>query len=374
MSSIKVLCVNDPAVYAYTEDSITGITKKWENENEYKVLIDIVDWNEYKSTLDKALTTNFNNYDIVMAPSFWIPNLAANNKVIPFEEYLTADYNIKDIFPSILDEISYRGKKIGVPSFSDGHIIFYRKDKLKLDRIETIESLIQKIDGIKENKRVLAIKASPYEIFLDFIPFMWDYGSELYNNEKLVFNNEKTLSALKQYMCLKKYCPQDIAQYGNDEVREAIQKGEVYVGISWSGQAAAIMEKEKNLYRDKIGFSTYEYPCNTTWTFLVSKFTHVPVKCFDFLKFITNNKNDLMSGRISGSPVRISSYQNKEEREKNPWYEANYEMLNKARRIPAIEKWTEVSDHLYEYVHKAFTEKLKPEEALSKCYEKIKNK
>ncbi|ACA55887.1 extracellular solute-binding protein [Clostridium botulinum] len=359
---IKVLAVNDPAVYAYTKESSVGITKSWEENNEFEIKLNIFKWEEFKENLDKALEDNFGQYDIVMAPSFWIPNIAENNKVIPFNDYIDENYNIEDIFQSVRDEIAYKGKVIAVPSFTDGHIIFYRKDKLNLKGVVTLEELKSVSKDIKGK---LALKSSPYEILLDYLPYLWAEGGEIYKDNKLALDSKRASEALCKYTELKEYCIDNVENFGNEEVKSAIQSGEAYIGISWSGQAASIMDN--NSFTDKIGFSTYEYPCNTTWTFLVNKHTNKAKVCFDYLKFITNKENDLLSGRISGSPVRSSSYKNEEEIKRNPWYKTNYEMLKRAKRVPALVEWMDISGNFYNSVHKAFTGAISPKEALVNC-------
>lgn len=371
MKGLKVLAVNDPAINSYKNDSYTYITKDWENNNSCEVHIDIVDWDNYKKAVDNALIKNEGNYDIVMAPSFWIPNFASNNLIVPFEEYVNDKYDISDIFPSIIDEISYGNKLIGIPSFTDGHILFYRKDKVNLDKVVTIENLKEALNNLKEDRK-FALKASRYEIFLDFLPFLWSNNGQIFGkNNNIELNSPNAIKALDTYIGFKKYCPQDVANYGNDEIKNALQNDKVYIGVSWSGQSAAIMNENK--FADKIAFATYEYPCNTTWTFLVNKHSSKIRESFSYLMHCTNKENDLKSGRISGSPVRISTYQNKEELKTNPWYEINFIMLKNAKRVPPCEEWTEISDMLYKSVYDAFTGTLSLKEALDECCNKIKN-
>ncbi|AUN02854.1 hypothetical protein [Clostridium botulinum] len=58
---------------------------------------------------------------------------------------------------------------------------------------------------------------------------------------------------------------------------------------------------------------------------------------------------------------------NEEENKRNPWYKTNYEMLKRAKRVPALVEWMDISDNLYSSVHKAFTGAISPKEALVNC-------
>lgn len=365
MDNIRILAVNDPAVYAYKRESSTGITKGWENKNNKVISMDILDWCDFKCSVENALENNVGNYDIVMIPSFWLAKFASENRIIPFENYINDHYKIHDIFAGILDEISYDNHLMAVPSFTDGHIVFYRKDKIKLPNIVTYSDLKSSIESIK-NQKTMALKSSVYEILLDYLPFLWEEKGELIKDNQLFLDKTKAIKALENYISLRKYCVDNVENFGNEEVKESLVKGESYIGISWSGQATNIMCKD-NKYRNDIGFSTYETPCNTTWMFVVNKSTKKPETCFEYLSYITNKENDLISGRISGSPIRISTYNNKVEIEKNPWYEANFDMLSRAKRVPSVKWWNEVSDKLYESIHKAFTKEITAEDAIKRC-------
>ncbi len=42
-------------------------------------------------------------------------------------------------------------------------------------------------------------------------------------------------------------------------------------------------------------------------------------------------------------------------------------MLKRAKRVPALVEWMDISDNLYSSVHKAFTGAISPKEALVNC-------
>ncbi|KXG44595.1 extracellular solute-binding protein [Tepidibacillus infernus] len=107
MKQIKILAVNDPAVYAYVRETENAITKTWEEANQVKVIIDIIDWDQYKNTLDVALKNREGNYDIMMNPgNFWLPELVEKQLIIPLDEYLD-DYDLNGIIESVQDEMKY---------------------------------------------------------------------------------------------------------------------------------------------------------------------------------------------------------------------------------------------------------------------------
>lgn len=373
MRQIKILAVNDPAVNAYLHEADNGITKMWEEQNHMKVIIDIVEWSLYKDTLDQVLQGHDGTFDIIMNPgNFWLPELAEGKLIVPLDRYLT-DYDLDGIMDSILDEMRYNDRIYMLPSFSDGHILFYRKDILKDKGIIedkhsiSIQELLELVQRLENDKPVIALKSDVSEILLDFIPFLWERGVELTDKPPYFSDEEKTLLALRDYLAFKPYCPNGIEQCGNQEVKKAIQKGEVAIGISWGAQAADILNPKENPYAENIDFMTYENPCNTTWGFAVASNSREKEASVSYLKFITNEANDKQVGRISGGPVRKTTYQDADEQHFCPWYDVQFEMLKKARNIPKSVEFAQISFRLYSLLHHLFTGKITSEQFAETC-------
>ncbi|MFX0560738.1 extracellular solute-binding protein [Tepidibacillus infernus] len=257
-----------------------------------------------------------------------------------------------------------------MPSFSDGHLLFYRKDRfeekgIKINKktvsIPEIKDLVEKYSN---NKPVIALKSDVTEILLDFLPFLWERGVELLDQPPFFSDEKKTILALEDYLSFKPYCPQQVENYGNLQVKEAIQRGEVVIGVSWGGQAAAILNPNENPYFDQIGFMTYQYPCNTTWGFVVAANSANKDIAISYLKYISNQENDKLVGRVSGGPVRKTTYQDKNEIQFCHWYEVQYHMLINAKHVPKSVHFAKASSSLYTLLHRLFKQEITPNEMM----------
>ncbi len=373
MKQLKILAVNDPAIYAYLHEAKNQITKKWEEEHQVKVILDIIEWNQYKDTLDQEVRQVNGDYDIIMNPgNFWIPELAEESLIIPLESYLT-DYDVDGIVASIQNEMKYKNHIYMIPSFSDGHILFYRKDKLKekgivnTKKVITIPELKELVRQLEDNNPVIALKSDVSEILLDFIPFLWNRGVEVLDQAPYFSDEEKTILAIQDYLSFRFYCPKGIEYYGNQQVKESIQKGEVVIGISWGGQAAAILNPDENPYVNKIDFMTYQYPCNTTWGFAIAANSKNKEAAINYLTYVTNEENDKLVGRISGGPVRITTYQDKDEQKYCPWYHVQFEMLKNAKNVPKSIHFGQTAARLYPLIHQLFNGKITPNDFIEEC-------
>ncbi len=111
--------------------------------------------------------------------------------------------------------------------------------------------------------------------------------------------------------------------------------------------------------------ATFKKPWNATWGAAIpqNQPEQTKIETLNTLLELFSKNTDRLVTKIAGSPVRQSSY-TKEEFEKYPWLQAQYEMLKRAKPLPDEPKLGEFLDLLYEYVHKAFIKELSPKEAL----------
>ncbi|HKJ27359.1 MAG TPA: extracellular solute-binding protein, partial [Anaerolineales bacterium] len=173
---IKFLGPNDPALDA-VQTAIGKLT-------DVDVELEIIPWAEYRDVLMQSLQAGESPHQGVYVPGHvWIPEFAAGGLIedltpllgsLP-EETLIA-YDQTDILEVVQDEAKYLGKQYMVPTFTDGHVFFYRSDKITLDddsdvptiTPKEINNLAEKVDT-SDGVFVLALKAHPSEIFFDWL-------------------------------------------------------------------------------------------------------------------------------------------------------------------------------------------------------------
>ena len=130
---VRVLAVGDPAVYTYTS-SEHSIVDQWSRETGVELDFSILAWPDYYSKLMNSLQSDNSEYDIVMIPGhLWLDDFVARGYLKPLDDYvdsLLQEYDYNDLIPSVRKELLSNGSTYLVPSFTDGHILFYRKDKI----------------------------------------------------------------------------------------------------------------------------------------------------------------------------------------------------------------------------------------------------
>lgn len=350
---VKVLAVADPAVFVYTDKKL-GILSEFKKA---EVQFDIVAWENYYPAILAALEGNA-DYDIVMiAGHLWLRDFAEKDYLCEIDEHDS------DILPIIAEEMKYNSRTYLSPSFCDGHMVVYRKSILKkynidFENVITVDELIhavKTINNLPKDIKPIALKAHPSEIFLDALPYLRHSGIDIYDGKtyEINCNNEHIIDGLEKYLSLAAFAPSDTKNYGNNEIKEAIAKKQVAIGVTWSGQLGVVVDDGCIDPKD-LGFATFNTAWNVTWSFAISSKSKNKVIAKELLQYLISKPVDKIVGEYCGAPVRRSSYI--EGRNKYEWYRCQLKMIEEcAKPFPNIKNAGEKNSVLYEEIYKALT-------------------
>ncbi len=340
----------------------------------------IIPWPEYRERLMAVLTADTAPSQAVFVPGhIWLPEFAAAGylaEIAPLMQAASSDlltkYDPDDIVASVADECRYEGKQYQLPFFSDGHIIFYRADLIELDDNDGVpvistQDIFSLATAVHNPPHVygLALKADGSEIFTDWLPYLWEAGGRIFDeNGRPDLDNPINIEALELYCSLRDLCPPETAVYGNGEIAEVLRKGEAAIVANWGGQSAPIVlgDGEGRGYKTAV----FPIPWNAVWGIAIPQNQPDAVQqhTISVLMQLLGTEQDKQITRIAGSPVRQSSYA-PSEMAKFSWLAAQREMLERAKLLPARPELGNFLGLLYEAVHQAFTGELSAAEALA---------
>ncbi len=340
----------------------------------------IIPWPEYREQLMAVLTADTAPSQAVFVPGhIWLPEFAAAGylaEIAPLMQTAPPDlltkYDPDDIVASVADECQYEGKQYQLPFFSDGHIIFYRADLIELDESDGVpvistQDIFSLATAVHNPPHVygLALKADGSEIFTDWLPYLWEAGGRIFDeNGRPDLDNPINIEALELYCSLRALCPPETAVYGNGEIAEVLRKGEAAIAANWGGQSAPIVlgDGEGRGYKTAV----FPVPWNAVWGIAIPQNQPDAVQqhTISVLMQLLGTEQDKQITRIAGSPVRQSSYA-PSEMAKFSWLAAQREMLGRAKLLPARPELGNFLGLLYRAVHQAFTGELSAAEALA---------
>ena len=353
--------------------------------------LEIIPWAEYQPRLMATLAAKEAPHQAVFIPGHvWLPELAQAGHLaaldeIPAPANEAAEHPVTDflraMLPAVADECHYQGKPYELPVFSDGHILFYREDLLG----ESISALSNEstpvISPLELGKLAaqvhhppqiygLALKAHPSEIFLDWLPFLWQAGGDIMDEGgRPIFASQAGVHALETYCALRVYCPPDTHLYGNAEIANAIREKRVAMATTWGGQAGPLFSAQPEpAYRCAV----FPKPWNATWGVAIpaNQSPELQEQVLHLLMQVLNPESDLQVIQAAGSPVRRGSY-TPDFMRTFAWLPAQRTMLELCGRLPALPELGRFLGVLYPAVYKAFTGELTPRAALEAAQKQV---
>lgn len=363
-NTVRVLAVDDPAVRAYVEPGSPAL-ESWDGKAEFFV----APWRDYPALMEDAFAGRA-DFDVVMvAGHLWKRDLVDGGRL------LTLGDLDPDILGAVAHECSHAGEVYLSPSFCDGHMVVY--DKQRAEKIfDPLPSAITPAQYLEAAIRLgpgrTAVKAHPSEVFTDALPFLRMYGGDVYDSEgNPSCDAGEVIRGLEEYLRLQPIACGRPDRYGNEEVAAALASGEATMGITWSGQLGAIVARA-GMRAERFGYRTLTTAWNTTWSFAVSVATPRPDHAKALLAHLRSPTIDKMAGEISGAPVRLSSYE--AGADSHSWYACQVEMIEKyARQLPDIRHGVQRNACLYEEIHRCITGKQSAREAMRWAAKRIRN-
>lgn len=363
IKSIDVLAVGDPAVEVY-DDPEYGFLEEFQKTNNIEVNFDIVSFSKYYDRLMESFQKY--KYDVVMvAGHLWLKEFVEKGYLAELKLKEAKAYNYLDIVAEIREELELDGKKYLLPSFSDGHVLVYRKsDKTKnIGEKISIKELISVVKSFDPSANPIALKADASEIFLDLLPYFRDKGLEPFSETgEFLLNNKSGIEAFNNYLTLKKYCNKSVVNYGNEEVKNAIKKKKSELAVTWSGQLGTVMDKDC-FEKDSLDFAYLETPWKTTWSFALNNLSQKKEAAEEFMYYITSQKVDRVVGEHCGNPTRLSNFE--ADGEKFRWYKVVLAMLTNSKNLPDLKDAGSLINSCSSEFHQALKEKISVEEAFN---------
>ena len=363
IKSIDVLAVGDPAVEVY-DDPKFGFLEEYQKTNNTEVNFEIVSFNKYYARLMESFQKY--NYDVVMvAGHLWLKEFVEKGYLAELNFDPDPNYNYLDIVAEIREELELDGRRYLLPSFSDGHILVYRKSAKTKNIGEkiTIKELIAVVKSFEQSSNPFVLKADASEIFLDLLPYFRARSLEPFSETgEFLLNKQSGRAALNDYLDLKNYCQKNVINFGNQEVKEAIQKREVELAVTWSGQLGTVMDKNC-LEKESLDFAYLEQPWKTTWSFALNNLSQKKEAAAEFMYYITSQKVDRAVGAHCGNPTRLSNFE--ADAEKFHWYKVVLKMLTNSKSLPDLKNAGSLISSCSGEFHRALTGKISAEEALN---------
>lgn len=344
--------------------------------------------NDRKEILTRSLRSRSDGIDIFAVDLIWIPRFA---KWAYTMESSFSRQALDNVNKMALKACYHADSLVAFPMFLDLGVLYYRKDLLgKLPGGKELEKKIRNSltwDEFIRLQKKFDPKVNPYYIFTGgnfegMICCFHEMLSEkesgaIFNNRRIDLNTtpaRRALSQLAGFVHEFKVSPSDVTRF--DEYRSYIYANErnaVFLR-GWVGYN----KQYKSFLADTTTANSLaiapmpHFRGNSTssvfggWSLMVSKFSANREEALKFIDFVFQKENQKILYEDGGYlPINDEVYKDEAYLIKHPELKQIRSLLSWAKHRPVLENYTQLSEIMARWFHKALTNEISVNEALS---------
>lgn len=326
-------------------------------------------------------------YDLAYVDVAWLPKFAAQGWLRPIDDLLPPE-KAAEFLPGDVAGSTYQSKLYRVPVQSDGGMLYYRKDLLAAEGIpvpRTWEELARAALALQTPQRAgFVFQGKQYEgLVCAFLEVVWGFGGDLLDAKgQVLIDSPQSVAALQAMVdgiYERKFIPQAVLTYQEEEARNVFQEGRAVFMRNWP-YAWNLMQKEGSPVRGKIGIVPMVAGPGGKgaatlggWGFSISAFSRHPREAFKLAEFFASPESQKLAFMQGGIlPTRKALYTDPEVLRVAPHMKDLGRVLAGARPRPVHPRWPRMSDALQIHVSSALSGQETPAEALAAAAREIR--
>lgn len=350
--------------------------------------------NERKELLARYLRSKNDRIDVFSVDQIWVPRFAKWG--VPLIHLIDSS-DVSKIIPNAYETCIYEDTLVAVPLYIDIALMFYRDDLLKrlpdydkkiksLENSITWEEFIELRKYFNENVNPLYFfQADDYEgLICSYMELMANQGNYLIDeNGNVTIDTpagRKSLQLLVDLVHSYNISPKEVSYLKENESFRLYAKTN---GVFLRGWPSMIddeieflsEEARKNLRMAPLPHFKDTKPASVFggWNLMISKFSTKIPEVIKFTKFLlTEEAQKIMYEEGGYLPINKKLYQDSSYIIKHPNLKFFKKLYTTGVHRPFIESYTNVSDILAYYLHKAIKKEISVEQALKEAEIKIK--
>lgn len=331
----------------------------------------------------KSDTYSLLNLDVV-----WTAEFAANRWVVELPQ---DQFDLNNFLEPAVNTAKYRDKLYAVPVYSDGGLLYYRKDLLDKAGVQppkTWDELVKACPTVKAlpegaNLGCYAGQFEKYEgLTVNFAEAVQSAGGSIVDGSGQPTVNspeaKKGLDNLVQGL-KNNVIPQAAITYKEEEGRRAFQAGELIFHRQWPYQWAKANATDGSSQVagkfDVAPLPGVDGPGSSSLgghNFAISAFAKNKATALDFIKFFTSEENERSNLlATSQAPTRSKLYEDAELTKQFPYLPTLKASIEGAEPRPVVVKYGEVTAAIQEAAYGALTGAKSTDAALSELQSKL---
>ncbi len=346
--------------------------------------------NERKEILARSLRSKSEKMDIFAIDLIWGPRFT--KWAVPLNNFFTETF-LEKFWKHAIESCYFEDKLVAMPFYTDVGLMYYRKDLLMKMGISD-RDLRKSITWDQFLKMGSRFKNTAYPFFVfaadNFEGMICSFHESLpVKNSKEIFGNErinlknsgayKSLQLMVDLIHKYKYSPREILEFDESKSRLfALENDAVFIR-GWPGFFTN--EPDIQPYRDKVKqYQAAPLPYwsgeqkNAVyggWNLMISKYSKHREQALKFMKFMISEKSQQTLHSEGGY---FPALKFKNIGDDSLEYKMITNLLQNGKHRPFRENYTNISDIMAYYLHKALKKEITVDEALTLATEKINSK
>lgn len=358
--------------------ALLELVKQFEKENNCKVELTELSWNDGKTKLVAAFNSN-TAPDVLELGSDWVAQFSSSGVLMQ----LNPDSIKIDKYIEFSKEPCYwDGHIFALPWVVDTRVLFFNKDILAqsgrdVNPPQTFSELLELSRSVHLGNNIYGFGSNgsdPHRLYKKILPFFWTFGGEIFDKKgKLKIYSRENVNALSLYAELSKSGMIETQR----QLDAAFIQGKIVFWISGAWLIEKIHNENPNL---NFGVSPIpNYQENKGISFAGGEYIAISAKtkksslAYKFANFITDGKNAVKfckSVNEAGFPADANYYKD-ESIMKSDYKRVFAEQLANSKMTPVHPKWLEIEEIIENAVVQVIYEKMGADAALRQAQEDI---
>jgi multiple sugar transport system substrate-binding protein len=261
-TEVNVLAYNSSSVDPYTNTMVNSCTK-----GDVTLNHEPIDFAGQVQKTTATLAGDSGTYDIIETYSFVIPQLAAEGKLEPLDDYLeeySEEYGLDAINENMSGAMTYDGKLYGLPMQAQMLVMAYRKDVFDKLGIEPPTTFAEMRDAAKkiqdegeiEHPIALPLLASA-DIVTAYDAALGSLGVDLVDADAMTPNldSPESAQALEELLSLKPYMDPQVTTFDQPAVQQQMYNGSAAMSIMFSGRMNDLTLESNSQFAKDMAFA-----------------------------------------------------------------------------------------------------------------------
>jgi multiple sugar transport system substrate-binding protein len=261
-TEVNVLAYNSSSVDPYTNTMVSSCTK-----GDVTVNHEPIDFGGQVQKTTATLAGDTGTYDIIETYSFVIPQLAAEGKLEPLDDFVAEhgeEYGLDAINKNMSGAMTYEGKLYGLPMQAQMLVMAYRKDvfdDLGLKAPTTFAEMkdaAKKIQAEGDIKYPIALPLlASADIVTAYDAALGSLGVDLVNADTKTPNldSPESAKALEELVSLKPYMDPQVTTFDQPAVQQQMYNGSAAMSIMFSGRMNDLTLESNSKFAQDMAFA-----------------------------------------------------------------------------------------------------------------------